>query len=229
MAEPDSGNSGGRRWQGVDPVDRRTERKLKLIEAGIDLLAAEGPTAVTMREVCRRAGLTGRYFYESFDNRDTFLFHIFDLVVDDAEQTITQAIATAPGDPAEATVHIARAFTDFLVEDPRRGQVLLIQSVTSELYAHGRELTGRFTAIVEVLKASFTAEGGELPRDDAYTDRWDPLAVFGALAFVYQDWLLHPGDVGAEGISSYIGHLITSLTGVGAVGRAGGTGGGGRD
>ena len=217
MPETDTEHAGGRRWRGVDPVDRRSERKLKLIEAGIDLLAAEGPPAVTMREVCRRAGLTGRYFYESFDNRDTFLFYIFDLVVDDAEQAITRAIASAPSDPAAASVHIARAFTDFLVEDPRRGQVLLIQSVTSELYAHGRELTGRFTAIVQILKESFTAGGGTLPRNDAYTDRWDPLAVFGALAFVYQDWLLRPGDVGAEGISSYVGHMITSLAGIGAV------------
>lgn len=217
MAEAHARNTGGRRWRGVDPVDRQTERKLKLIEAGIDLLAAEGPPAVTMREVCRRAGLTARYFYESFDNRDRFLFYIFDLVVDDAEQAITQAIATAPGDPAKATVHIARAFTDFLVADPRRGQVLLIRSVTTELYSHGRELAGRFTAIVQTVKESFTAGSGKLSRDDANTDRWDSLAVFGALAFVYQDWLLDPGDAGAEGISSYIAHLIMSLAGIDAI------------
>ena len=209
MVETPPRSTGGRRWRGVEPGDRKAERRLKLIESGLDLLAAEGPGAVTMRGVCRRAGLTERYFYESFDNRDRFLVQIFDLVVEDAEATLQEAVASMPPQPRDAIAHIASAFTDFLVADPRRGEILFVQSVTSELYPHGRELIGRFTAIVGGLKDAFAEAGGTLGRNDELTARWDPLALFGGLAFVYQDWLLDPRGVSAEEISAYIGYLIS--------------------
>ncbi|HJE92057.1 MAG TPA: TetR/AcrR family transcriptional regulator [Dietzia timorensis] len=209
MVETPPRSTGGRRWRGVEPGDRKAERRLKLIESGLDLLAAEGPGAVTMRGVCRRAGLTERYFYESFDNRDRFLVQIFDLVVEDAEATLQEAVASMPPQPRDAIAHIASAFTDFLVDDPRRGEILFVQSVTSELYPHGRELIGRFTAIVGGLKDAFAEAGGTLGRNDELTARWDPLALFGGLAFVYQDWLLDPRGVSAEEISAYIGYLIS--------------------
>lgn len=209
MVETSQRSSDGRRWRGVYPGDRKAERRFKLIESGLDLLAAEGPGAVTMRGVCRRAGLTERYFYESFDNRDKFLVQIFDLVVEDAEATLQEAVASMPPQPPDAISHIASAFTDFLVEDPRRGEILFVQSVTSELYPRGRALIGRFTAIVGGLKDAFAEAGGTLGRNDELTARWDPLALFGGLAFVYQDWLLDPRGVSAEEISAYIGYLIS--------------------
>lgn len=209
MAETTPRSSDGRRWRGVEPGDRKAERRLKLIESGLDLLAAEGPGAVTMRGVCRRAGLTERYFYESFDNRDRFLVQIFDLVVEDAEATLQESVATMPPQPRDAISHIASIFTEFLVADPRRGQILFVQSVTSELYPRGRELIGRFTAIVAGLKEAFAAAGGTLSRNDELTTRWDPLALFGGLAFVYQDWLLDPKGVSAEQVSAYIAYLIS--------------------
>lgn len=214
MPESPTRSSDGRRWRGVEPGDRKAERKLKLIEAGIDLLAADGPAGVTMRGVCRRAGLTERYFYESFDNRDSFLVYIFELVVGDAESALQAAVARVPGEPSEAIALIASTFTDFLVADPRRGEILFVQSVTSELYHHGRELVGRFTDIVAGLRELFATSGGTLARDDELTRRWDPLALFGGLAFVYQDWLLDPKGVSSEQVSSYIAYLISIAAGV---------------
>ena len=221
MVETPRRSSDGRRWRGVEPGDRKAGRRLKLIESGLDLLAAEGPGAVTMRGVCRRAGLTERYFYESFENRDRFLVQIFDLVVEDAEASLQDAVATMPPRPRDAISHIASAFTDFLVDDPRRGEILFVQSVTSELYPRGRELIGRFTAIVGALKDAFAAAGGTFSRNDELTARWDPLALFGGLAFVYQDWLLDPKGVSAEEISAYIGYLISIVARVDVPGTTG--------
>lgn len=214
MADSLSRPTEGRRWRGIDPGDRKAERRHKLVEAGLDLLSAEGPGAVTMRGVCRKAGLTERYFYESFDNRDSYLFAIFELVVEDAEAALLGAVASMPNEPPAAIAHVAAAFTDFLVADPRRGEILFVQSVTSELYPHGRELISRFTDIVAALKEQFSAAGGTLPRNDELATRWDPLALFGGLAFVYQDWLLNPGGVSSAEISSYVAYLISVAAGV---------------
>ena len=60
------------RWSGVPLEDRQARRRGDLVGAGIPLLGNENGPAVTVRAVCRGAGLTERYFYESFGDRDDF-------------------------------------------------------------------------------------------------------------------------------------------------------------
>ena len=45
---------------------------------GVTLLGSEGGPALTVRAVCRAAGLTERYFYESFTDRDEFVRAVYD-------------------------------------------------------------------------------------------------------------------------------------------------------
>lgn len=61
------------RWSGVPLQDRQALRRDELVSAGVALLGSEGGPALTVRAVCRAAGLTERYFYESFADRDEFV------------------------------------------------------------------------------------------------------------------------------------------------------------
>ena len=61
------------RWSGVPLEDRQALRREDLIAAGVGLLGSEGGPALTVRAVCKAAGLTERYFYESFGDRDDFV------------------------------------------------------------------------------------------------------------------------------------------------------------
>ncbi len=66
------------RWSGVPLRDRQALRRSELITAGVTLLGGpEGPS-LTVRAVCRAAGLTERYFYESFSDRDEFVRAVYD-------------------------------------------------------------------------------------------------------------------------------------------------------
>ncbi len=56
----------GRRYAGRDQATRRRARREQLMSAGLDLFAARGYTRVSVKQVCDAAGLTQRYFYESF-------------------------------------------------------------------------------------------------------------------------------------------------------------------
>ena len=42
------------------------------------LLGGEAGPALTVRAVCRQAGFTERYFYESFADRDEFVRAVYD-------------------------------------------------------------------------------------------------------------------------------------------------------
>ncbi|MHA3019337.1 TetR/AcrR family transcriptional regulator [Mycobacterium sp. BMJ-28] len=105
------------RWSGVPIGDRRALRRSDLIAAGVALLGGpEGPT-LTVRAVCRTAGLTERYFYESFSDRDEFVRAVYD----DVCTTAMTALASA-GTPREAV----ERFVALMVDDPTRGRVLLL-------------------------------------------------------------------------------------------------------
>jgi len=105
------------RWSGVPLQDRQTLRRDELIAAGVDVLGGAGGGALTVRGVCRAAGLTERYFYESFDDRDVFVRAVYDHVCSTAMTALTSS--TTPRDAVER-------FVALMVDDPVRGRVLLI-------------------------------------------------------------------------------------------------------
>jgi AcrR family transcriptional regulator len=105
------------RWSGVPLQDRQTLRRDELIAAGVDVLGGDDGSTVTVRAVCRTAGLTERYFYESFTDRDEFVRAVYDHVCSTAMSALTSS--TTPRDAVER-------FVALVVDDPVRGRVLLI-------------------------------------------------------------------------------------------------------
>lgn len=111
--------SGQRRsqWSGVPLRDRQALRRDKLVAAGVALLGGAAGPALTVRAVCKEAGLTERYFYESFNDRDEFVRAVYDDVCSTAMSALTSS--TTPRDAVER-------FVTLMVDDPARGRVLLI-------------------------------------------------------------------------------------------------------
>ena len=105
------------RWSGMPLQDRQALRRDELIAAGVARLGgAQGPD-LTVRAVCRSAGLTERYFYESFADRDEFVRAVYDDVCARAMAALTNA--KTPRDAVEQ-------FVALMVDDPARGRVLLL-------------------------------------------------------------------------------------------------------
>ena len=105
------------RWTGVPLEDRQARRRDELLAAGVQLLGGVDGPGVTVRAVCRQAGLTERYFYESFTDRDEFVRAIYDDVCTRAMSALMTA--TTPREAVER-------FVAMMVDDPVRGRVLLL-------------------------------------------------------------------------------------------------------
>jgi AcrR family transcriptional regulator len=105
------------RWSGVPLEDRQALRRDDLIAAGVSLLGCEGGPVLTVRAVCKAAGLTERYFYESFSDRDEFVGAVYDDVCAKAMTTLSSS--TTARDAVER-------FVALMVDDPTRGRVLLL-------------------------------------------------------------------------------------------------------
>jgi len=89
----------------------RAARRTALLTAALDLIGEQGGAGVTVRSVCRRAGLTDRYFYENFAGRDELLAGLFLQVADELQESLKTSMAAA-GDDQEAQ---ARAAIDAFV------------------------------------------------------------------------------------------------------------------
>jgi AcrR family transcriptional regulator len=137
-------------YRGVAAEERRAERRARLLEATLDLVGAGGWQAATVRGVCARAGLTTRYFYESFASRDALVLALFDAITEQAAVRVLTAVAAAPDD-AERKAHAAvGAFVDLLVEDPRKARVAFAETAgndgLTQRRREGQRMFARLTA-----------------------------------------------------------------------------------
>lgn len=135
-----------RTYGGVSGADRKAERRAQLIEAGLDLLGAADGDQLTVRRVCQRAGLTARYFYESFAGRDELVAAVHEHVVQTVAAAALSAVEAA-GPESDAKIragleHLVRA----VAGDPRHGRVLFSVTLTDPLLARRRLESSTFFA-----------------------------------------------------------------------------------
>ena len=145
-----------RSYRGVSADERRAERRARLIEAGYDVLASEGAAHTTMKAVRIRSGLTERYFYESFRDRDELLTALIDTVGHELRSAMLRAAATAPNDPYSLTRAAVDAAIEVLARDPRKARVY--REAT-----RGGQIKITKTAYVESLAEALAERLRELP------------------------------------------------------------------
>ncbi|WP_418328284.1 TetR/AcrR family transcriptional regulator [Rhodococcus oxybenzonivorans] len=154
-------------YGGQEGDARRAERRAQLIEAGLDLLGSDdGDHTLSVRGVCKRAGLATRYFYESFTDRDALIVAVYDHVVQRIATSTLEAVSTAgPGEReiVEAGVsNIVRA----VAEDPRHGRLMFSVAQSSEVLAQRRLDSSRLFAGLVTKQTVGFYEVAESPRLD---------------------------------------------------------------
>src|SRR5882762_4628969 len=119
-----------RPYGGVSAEDRRAGRRQRLLDAGLELFGTQGIAATTIADVCEEAGLTKRYFYESFATIDDLAGAVFGDVTDRLVEQVEPAVAAGEGiDPRPAlTVYLGA-----VLGDPRLARLLGVESRTPVL------------------------------------------------------------------------------------------------
>jgi AcrR family transcriptional regulator len=114
-----------RPYGGKSAEQRRDERRSALLAAALDIWQDNGWAAVTMRGVCARAGLTDRYFYENFTDRDALLVTIWDQMRDETLGMLLGAIAPlSDRDPLDQLRAALAAIVHHIGDEPQRAQIL---------------------------------------------------------------------------------------------------------
>ncbi len=124
-----------RPYRGVEAADRVAQRRSQLLEAGLDLLGAEDGE-VTVRAVCRAAGLAARYFYESFADKDDFIAAVYDWVIADIATSTQAAVAAVP--LTDQTTAGMANIVHLIAKDPRIGRLLFSVKLSNEVLTRKR-------------------------------------------------------------------------------------------
>jgi AcrR family transcriptional regulator len=126
-----------RPYRGVEAADRVADRRRRFLEAGLDILGSDpDESELTVRGICRRAGVTVRYFYEGFTDKDDFVGQIYDWVIADIAATTQAAVAAAPlKEQSRAGIaNIART----VAADTRVGRLLFSSQVSNPVVIRKR-------------------------------------------------------------------------------------------
>lgn len=173
-------------YAGVSAEDRRAERRARLLEAALHVVGTDGWQAAGVRAVCLRAGLTPRYFYESFANREALLVAVFDAVSEEAAARVLDAVVSAPEDAAAKSRAAVEAFVDMLEEDPRKATVMFVDAVgVEQLVRRRHEVLRMFARLIREQGQAFY---GQPPGPDRLLDT-TAFLLAGGLAELLLAWL----------------------------------------
>jgi AcrR family transcriptional regulator len=189
------------RYRGSSAAERRAERREALILAAIRVYGERGYRNATVKAVCEAAGLTERYFYESFVNSEALLAASYKAVTAILLATLEEVGSAAPGDPADQVRAILDRYFQALARDPRSARLFLVEiaGVSDELDTIFAASLDSFGALIE------RTFGGTAP---------DPLvrkAVIGGVIHLASDWVAREYAEPIDAVTDAALHLCLIL------------------
>ena len=174
-----------RPYRGVSAEERRAQRRVRLMEAGLAVIGEHGINGLTMTAVIREAGLTERYFYESFADRDALLVDMFQAAVE-ATNLAAGAARDQAGDDlfARCRATVAGALS-VMTDDPRVGRAFLEAVGNATLRPYLREALRGFAAVM----ATELGQGRERSAQDRARLDVAATALVGGITDVAAAWL----------------------------------------
>ncbi|RDI51162.1 TetR/AcrR family transcriptional regulator [Nocardia mexicana] len=176
----------GRRYAGLTPAERTEQRRAAILAAALELFGTKGYANSPVKQICQEAGLTERYFYESFADREDCLAALYSGIAEEMRAVTVAAVQEAAPDLDAVTRAGLAAFIGYLTDSPRRARVDLIEVVgVSEAMEQRRHaVLGDFT---EIILATWAASRGR-----AVTPHLRSMAVVlaGGVNHLLVDWLM---------------------------------------
>lgn len=201
----------GRTWRGASRTERDATRRLKLLDAGLELFGTVGYAPTTVQGLCREAGVSSRSFYDCFPGREEVLRTLYV----EATRDMRCRVAGLPVDDGATVQELIRrgvvAGVGPMLRDERLGRVVEIEAVgvSRGLEAcRRRQIAGIAGAIEELLGQLM--RGGRLP---AFEPGLVGLMVVGGMseALVAHLSTPTPDRMPAEALITEMARVITRM------------------
>ncbi len=199
-----------RQYGGISAEQRRSERREKLMLAGKKVFGGQGIQAATVKQICTEAGLTERYFYESFKNLEEMFNAVYDRELDSLREALVSEITQGPLNNIEdITRRALQRYFSILQDDPWGARILIIEvyGTTHDMERLYRRGVYEFAEIIRgIIETRFA------PRKDSVLDAGLlSTAVVGAHIHVAMRWLLSGYSEPREKVVENCLTIITSV------------------
>ncbi|WP_187776463.1 TetR/AcrR family transcriptional regulator [Antrihabitans cavernicola] len=112
-----------RPFRGISADERRRTRRVGLLDACYTIAAAQRMMGTTVDAICAEAGLSKRYFYESFRNRDELFAALIDTLIAEITDAVISSLSSTAM-PLLTRVHAGiERVVAILTDDPRKAKV----------------------------------------------------------------------------------------------------------
>lgn len=129
MATSKTSSPPERAYRGIGIAQRQAERRARLVQAAIQCFGRDGYHGTTLKSLCAEAGLTERYFYESFANFDEILCCCYQHAAETIFSIVSADIAAARPDPMSRLRAALKSYFKVIADDPARARLTLIEIV----------------------------------------------------------------------------------------------------
>lgn len=197
----------GRRYAGQTAEERRAARHEQLVDAGLGLLAAEGPSGTSIRAVLRESGLAERYFHESFSSLDALIVAVHERIHTELMTAVRTATAGAGADVEARTRAGLRAFIETVTRDERYAQIklqTLAGNASDELRAF------RTRALAEYAELLIAFGPTEATRARGLRAEALAIAVLAAIEALLEQWVAGDLPVDVDGL---LDHAVVIVSG----------------
>lgn len=199
-----------RPYGGVEAAERLADRRRRFIDAGLELLGGEAvPADLTVRAICREAGLAARYFYEGFTDKDQFVGAVFDAVI--AELAATTQAAVAAAQCSEQNQAGMANIVHAVASDARIGRLLFSAQLSNSVVAAKRAESGVLLAMLygrEIGMALRVDQGERTSRKGMATAHF----AVGGVGQTISAWLAGDVDLTPDELVDQLAAILDTIT-----------------
>ena len=194
-----------RPYGGISAEQRVAERRERLVEAGLEEFGTRGVRSTGVKDVCGRAGLTDRYFYESFEDSSELFTAVFDRATAHLFEVAVGALSEASATAEAQARAVIEAYVRALADDPRVARVVFVEAPSAgpEVELHMRTTLRRFAQLVVLSARPYLP--ADMP-DEVL--RFGAMALVGAIERLMIEW--QDGEL-ALSIEQIIDYLVGML------------------
>ena len=178
-----------RTYGGLSNEERKAERRERFLEAGLELFGTVGIRGAKVRALCKEAGLTERYFYESFEDTDALFIEVYKQQVQSIQEYFVNELQNMPGEDLETRTRYCLRLYFEIMRDERLVRALYVESAagSEKVVAMHRENTQLQVSWAAMLIKSDNAALAKLPDDIA---SGAAMAINGAIINMTVQWML---------------------------------------
>ena len=192
-----------RTYRGVDTEQRRAQRRERLLEAALDEFTSRGYHKTKIADLCTRAGVSTRNFYEKFASKEALLLELHAHINTEAMKRMLPVLdSLADAEPLTRITTLLDAFVAAVTADPRYPRLNYVEApgISKAMERQHHDWFTRYTDFIEA-ECDRAADAGLAPKRDYHLTA---IALVGAVTGILREWQAHQPPLPVEDVASEI-------------------------